>query len=181
MTPLTPEGVLNFFRLTRREYYADFFITPPITLAFLVVSLKTSTSMWWPLEFLGGLFAWTFYEYVTHRWVSHRFWFLQDAHFLHHEKQTDYIAIPPAVTVSLYAIFWALFGFQSSSVMLGFSVGYISYSTAHTAFHYARIRPGDFWFNAKRRHALHHKNENENFGVTTPIWDFVFGTYRPAK
>jgi sterol desaturase/sphingolipid hydroxylase (fatty acid hydroxylase superfamily) len=181
MTATARARLLNFFRLSRRQYYADFFITPPITLALAIASLWSAASMWWPIWFVCGLVAWTLYEYVTHRWISHRVWFLRDAHYLHHEKQLDYIAVPPAMTLAFYAIFWGLFGFQSSSIMVGFSTGYIAYSAAHTAFHYARIRPGDFWFDAKRRHALHHSNDKENFGVTSPIWDFAFGTYRSAK
>lgn len=28
-------------------------------------------------------------------------------------------------------------------------------------------------------HLGHHRFDDRNFGITVPIWDFVFGTYRP--
>ena len=45
-------------------------------------------------------------------------------HNLHHARQKDYIAVHPLLTLSLYASLWAAFGFGSSAVMIGFSLGY---------------------------------------------------------
>src|SRR5882762_1622101 len=112
---------LNLFRRTRREYFADFFITPPITLALLVVSLLHSFSVLWPLQFLAGMVAWTFYEYASHRWVLHGLPFFREAHDLHHAHQRDYIAVHPLVTIALYAVLWMIFGVGSSAVTVGFS------------------------------------------------------------
>lgn len=167
--------LLDVFRLTRREYFADFFITPPITFILLCVSLWNATAVW-PVGFAAGLFAWTLYEYATHRWVSHALGVFREAHFIHHISPREYIAIHPAVTLALYFSLWAAFGVGSSSAMVGFSTGYIAYSVAHTAFHYWRmptwLRP------AAGRHDAHHKYGIVNYGVTTPLWDHVFGTYR---
>jgi sterol desaturase/sphingolipid hydroxylase (fatty acid hydroxylase superfamily) len=166
-----------FFKLTRREYFADFFITPPITLALAIFSVTASFSWLWPVTFVGGLLFWTLWEYATHRWISHRWWILREAHWLHHKRQKDYIAIHPAVTLGLYAVFWLLFGIQSSAFMIGFSCGYIAYATLHTMFHYAAIR-GDSWlWTLKRHHALHHRFHDVNFGVVTTFWDRVLRTH----
>jgi sterol desaturase/sphingolipid hydroxylase (fatty acid hydroxylase superfamily) len=165
---------LNLFRRTPREYYADFFITAPITVVLLVLSL-VDPDVFWPARFGLGVMMWTFYEYATHRWISHRLMFFREAHALHHIAQRDYIALHPAATLLLYIAFWALFGFGYGAVSVGFSVGYVFYSAAHTAFHYATIEPGHFLYGLKMRHVLHHR-ANVNFGVTTSLWDRAFRT-----
>lgn len=171
--------MLDFFRLTKREYFADFFITPPITAALLYMSISDGFDAWWVAQFIGGLFVWTLYEYAVHRWLSHGFaWLLRDVHKLHHHRQRDYIAIHPLATLAIYILFWQAFGAQSSAAMLGFSIGYVVYAAVHTAFHYATIESGHPLFRLKRHHAIHHKLEKFNFGVTTTLWDRTLGTHR---
>lgn len=167
---------IDLFRLTKGEYFADFFITPPLTLALLIVSLM-SASWTWPIWFVVGVFAWTLYEYATHRWVSHRVGIFRDAHALHHQRQRDYIAIHPAATLLLYCAFWLAFGFNSSAIAVGFSVGYVAYSAMHTLFHYGSSR---LLVAGRARHGVHHKWGVFNYGVTTGFWDRIFGTYRAA-
>jgi sterol desaturase/sphingolipid hydroxylase (fatty acid hydroxylase superfamily) len=166
----------RFVRLTKAEYFADFFITPPITVALAVASLRHGAGVQWVGMFLVGLVAWTLYEYVTHRWLLHHWWILSEVHALHHDDQRDYIAAHPAVTILLYAAFWGVFGIRSSAVMVGFSVGYVIYAAAHTAFHHSSFHHGTSLYWLKRRHALHHRFDFANFGVTTPVWDILFGT-----
>jgi sterol desaturase/sphingolipid hydroxylase (fatty acid hydroxylase superfamily) len=159
---------LSLFRRTPREYYADFFITTPITAVLLFLSL-VDPDIFWPVRFGAGVLLWTLYEYVAHRWVSHGLPFFRDAHALHHKAQRDYIALHPAVTLALYLMFWALFGFGYGAMSVGFSVGYVFYAFAHTAFHYATIEPGHFLYGLKMRHVLHHRTD-VNFGVTTAFF-----------
>jgi len=168
------EAWLDLFRRTPREYYADFFITPPITLALLVISLMHATILW-PAFFAIGILLWTFYEYFSHRVIAHNVPLFREAHALHHDKQNDHIALHPLVVLSIYGFFWLLFGFASGAMSVGFSVGYVIYSIAHTAFHYAKIEPGHFLYPLKLLHMLHHRRD-VNFGVTTSLWDRVFNT-----
>lgn len=168
---------LNFFRRSRREYFADFFITPPITLVLLVMSIQHSFSVLWPIQFAAGVIGWTLYEYATHRWILHRAPFFKQMHALHHDRQRDYIAVHPVVTIAFYALLWAIFGVGSSAVAVGFSVAYIAYSSLHTAFHYAEIGRTSWFYGLKLHHVAHHRG-NGCFGVSTKLWDFVFGTYR---
>jgi sterol desaturase/sphingolipid hydroxylase (fatty acid hydroxylase superfamily) len=170
---------LRLFRLTKREYYADFFITPPITIALFIVSARHGMSALWVTELFSGFVGWTLYEYAIHRWVLHRVLFFRDMHDLHHAKQKDYIAIHPLLTLALYGSLWALFGFRSSALMIGFTVGYIVYSVAHTAFHYARIPKGHWLYSLKMRHAAHHRTDC-CFGVTNYFWDRIFRTEASA-
>lgn len=166
---------MRVVKLTKREYYADFFITPPITLALIIVSIGHGISTLWCAELITGFLGWSIYEYVFHRWVLHRVWFFRDLHELHHTKQTDYIALHPALTLILYCAIWSIFGFSSSAVMIGFSIGYIIYSIVHTCFHHATIEPGHWLYGLKMRHVAHHRT-NVNFGVTTGLWDRLFNS-----
>lgn len=161
----------RFFRLSKAEYFADFFITVPITLASIVLSLADFSALWVAL-FLAGLLTWTLYEYLIHRFVLHRLWPFRDVHNLHHHAQRDFIGTHPAITLTIYVVLWLSFGGGvSSAAMVGFSVGYVIYSTIHTLFHYTAMSG-----TLKRHHAIHHHFDNVNFGVSTRFWDKIFRT-----
>jgi sterol desaturase/sphingolipid hydroxylase (fatty acid hydroxylase superfamily) len=167
--------LLRLFRLSRREYFADFFITPPITLILAGTSLWRGVDLRWLSLFAAGWLAWTLYEYAAHV-ASHHLPLLRDLHALHHRDQRDYIAVHPAITLALYALVWLAIGFTATPAAVGFSTGYVVYSALHTAFHYARIVPGHPLYAARRRHALHHICDGCCFGVSTPFWDWIFRT-----
>jgi sterol desaturase/sphingolipid hydroxylase (fatty acid hydroxylase superfamily) len=168
---------LDMFRRTKREYYADFFITTPITAAVLILSFVNTDLGSFAWQFSLGALIWSAYEYIVHRWVLHETPGFRELHQMHHLDQLDYIAIHPAATVAFYLLFWTLFGFSSTNpLMAGFSTAYVVYSALHTAFHYARIAPGHPLYYLKRIHAIHHQID-VNYGVTSPLWDIVFGTY----
>lgn len=170
--------MLRVFQLTRREYFADFFITPPITFALLVMSLWQSGGERWPFAFAVGGASWTFYEYVVHRFVSHRLGIFRKAHFLHHSDPKEHIALHPIATVTLYGFTWLAFGANSSAAAVGFSIGYVAYSTLHTLFHYAPAASRRWAPRLYKHHMGHHKYGVVNFGVTTRFWDRVFETDR---
>jgi sterol desaturase/sphingolipid hydroxylase (fatty acid hydroxylase superfamily) len=59
-------------------------------------------------------------------------------------------------------------------------LGYVAYAVMHHGLHHWRIAHGTYLYRAKRRHALHHASNDEgNFGVSSPLWDLVFGTDLP--
>lgn len=163
------------FRRSRLGYYADFLITPPITLVVLVMSIQHSETWMFLVLFPIGLLLWTVYEYALHRWLLHGVPLLRELHDLHHEDQLDYIAVHPLVTLGLYFLLWYLLGFGTSPIMAGFSVGYVVYSVMHTMFHYARIVPGHPLYRLRRLHAVHHRVD-ANYGVTSPLWDVLLDT-----
>lgn len=168
----------EYFILTRREYFADFFITPPITLALATISVIKSPSLMWPVKFAIGAAVWTLYEYALHRWFLHHFWGARELHGLHHDDQRAYVATHPIVTLAIYGAGWLLLGFDQGAFAAGFACAYVVYSALHTAFHYVAIPPGHWLFALKRHHALHHVVHDRNFGVSTTLWDRAFGTLR---
>ena len=170
------DRLVRLFLLKRWEYLLDFYVTPPLTLALAYASLRQGFGFSWLLLLVAGFVSWTFYEYALHRWLLHRTYFWTKVHDLHHDDPRAYVAVPPWMTFSLYAILWLTFGLRSSAFAVGFSVGYIAYAALHTLYHFRTTRPGDWLFARHRRHALHHLHEDKNFGVTVDWWDRLLGT-----
>jgi sterol desaturase/sphingolipid hydroxylase (fatty acid hydroxylase superfamily) len=82
----------------------------------------------------------------------------------------------------LYMLFAVLFGISHwvGPVLSGFITGYLFYDLTHYATHHFPMRRG-IWKWLKRYHMQHHyKTPNQRYGVSSPLWDFVFGT-RPVE
>ena len=140
--------------------------------------------------FLAGVLGFTFTEYAVHRWIYHPPHGASDAykqatykmHGMHHDypKDKKRLAMPPIVAIvlatSLLFLFELVLGEYSFSYLAGFVVGYALYLVVHYTVHmYAP--PRNFlralWVN----HSIHHYSEDEVlFGVSQPLWDYVFGT-----
>lgn len=145
---------------------------------------------------LAGLFVWTLAEYVLHRHVFHWYKdtpFGRRVHFLLHGVHHDYpndsdrLVMPLLTSVPLAVIFYTAFYFAFGGVRLaepffsGFVLGYLAYDGTHYAVHHFKqtSRLGKF---LKRHHMLHHHADHDGgFGVSSPIWDYVFGTMPQVK
>ncbi len=146
------------------------------------------------LTFLLGMFFWTFFEYILHRFVFHFFSESEEAmkiiyiiHGNHHEypRDRERLFMPPVPSIILACVVFILMYFAAQlfaagdyvfAFFPGFIVGYLMYGSMHYAIHawnppYAWMKP--LW----RNHHLHHyKNEERGFGVSTTLWDRLFGT-----
>lgn len=140
--------------------------------------------------FLLGLLSWTFVEYILHRFVFHyhpktKFGekIIYIFHGIHHSYPRDplRLVMPPSVSIPLafffYFLFQAIFpNHLNLPFFAGFVLGYIIYDTTHYAIHHFHIK-NKFLMNIKSHHMKHHyANENARFGVSSPLWDFIFGT-----
>jgi sterol desaturase/sphingolipid hydroxylase (fatty acid hydroxylase superfamily) len=145
---------------------------------------------------LAGLLVWTLAEYFLHRYVFH--WYKDTAfgrrvHFLlhgvHHDfpNDSDRLVMPLLTSVPLAVIFYTAFYLLFGGVRFaepffaGFAVGYLCYDGTHYAVHHFKqtSRIGKF---LKRHHMLHHHADHDGgFGVSSPIWDYVFGTMPQVK
>jgi sterol desaturase/sphingolipid hydroxylase (fatty acid hydroxylase superfamily) len=69
----------------------------------------------------------------------------------------------------------------AAAAFAGTATGYIAYDSVHWWLHHGHTRSrAGRWL--KRYHLLHHHQHNAaRFGVSTPLWDFVFGTYVPTR
>ncbi len=139
----------------------------------------------------AGLVFWSFAEYWLHRLLFHytgfgRFHYI--IHGAHHEYPHDdaRIVFPPTASLILGGIIFGLsllaLGWHVSlPFFAGFVIGYLWYDMTHAWTHIGKpkTRYGR-WL--KKHHTLHHFSEpDKKFGVSTPLWDFAFGTYgKPA-
>lgn len=139
--------------------------------------------------FFLGMFAFTWVEYLVHRYVFHMATYnkfrekLQyTMHGVHHEypKDKDRLAMPPLLSITLATILLLLFrllmGDFAFSFLPGFLVGYALYLSIHYMVH-AYPPPKNFlralWIN----HGIHHYKDGEIvFGVSSPLWDYIYGT-----
>jgi sterol desaturase/sphingolipid hydroxylase (fatty acid hydroxylase superfamily) len=128
-----------------------------------------------PLEFsiasclcCCGLVAWTFAEYVTHRFVLHGIAPVQ--HGIHHARPQDAV---DKVFWQIWLAFAVVYLTAGGSVLAGVLVAYAWYLSVHyCAHHNPAILPASLL----KHHLDHHKFANRNYGVTTKLWDRVFGT-----
>jgi sterol desaturase/sphingolipid hydroxylase (fatty acid hydroxylase superfamily) len=175
----------------------------PVVIYFLVRAVLTrapgSGWVYIPLAFLIGVFLWTLAEYMLHRYLFHysahtpwqeRMIFL--LHGVHHAQPMikTRLVMPPAVSVPFaalfYALFWLILGVLLGApawvapLFAGFLTGYIAYDMTHYALHHLKARTGYYAF-LRRHHMRHHQVVPVGrFGVSSPLWDRVFGT-EPAE
>jgi len=84
------------------------------------------------------------------------------------------VSIPLAIL--FYFLYTSLFGIYGSTLFSGFLLGYVAYDSVHYATHHMRMnnRIGKF---LKEYHLRHHfQDDNTGYGVSNPLWDYVFGT-----
>lgn len=139
--------------------------------------------------FFSGMLFWTFFEYMMHRFVFH--WVSDNPkiqriayvmHGNHHEfprdKQRLFMPPVPSLIISsiIFLIMYAIMQMNAVVFFGGFILGYLLYGSMHYTIHawnpkYKWMKP--IW----RNHHLHHyKDEGKGFGVSSHIWDLVFGT-----
>jgi len=140
---------------------------------------------------LAGVFSWTFLEYVIHRWLGHDPRFRRNpfgVEHVRHHIEGNYFA--PTWKKLLFAPVAALVLGVPAALLLGAALGgayvaglmgfYGAYEVLHRLEHvWAGLGPYGRW--ARRHHFTHHfVDARYNHGVTSPLWDLVFGTYKRA-
>ncbi len=132
-----------------------------------------------------GVVAWTLVEYLIHRFLFHikPSKFQYTIHGVHHEypRDKERLMMPPLPGILLitffYGLWWLVVGPQYAPIlMVGFLIGYLLYTFIHYVVHaHKPVKPFVFFW----AHHLKHHNpqfENKAYGVSSPIWDWVFGT-----
>lgn len=209
MSPLptsTKDETVRLFKSNFLEFFSH--ISPitimviwlPVILYFLVSSILAGTPALLILAaFLVGLFIWTLAEYTLHRFLFHfpaktpglqRLFYL--FHGVHHAYPQDKtrLVMPPPVSLPMALVIYGLFSLVLGRLLpasewiapmfSGFGLGYLVYDLTHYATHHFAMRWG-FLKELKRYHMQHHyKTPNARYGVSSPLWDIVFGT-KPAS
>jgi hypothetical protein len=146
--------------------------------------------------FAAGWLIWTLMEYLLHRFVFHmkadtpeqRFRSFM-VHGYHHEFPNDKLRLvaPPLMSWTLAVptllAYHFLFGGSMWAIFAGTAAGYVAYDWIHYYTHH--FRPGNpvgKWL--KSYHLLHHFDEHHGrrrYGVSSPLWDLILGTYSPVR
>ena len=170
--------------------------TSPASLFFLWYGVSSGLSLLASAAlFAVGVFVWTLLEYLIHRFSFHYtprgrigMFYAYMIHGVHHAFPEDdrRWLVPsdhqrrhyrgdrpaPALAVARHVIRLAYAGGM---------IGYLIYDLSHYAMHRG---PSQFeFFNTlRRRHMQHHYATPERwYGVSTPLWDHVFGTTVPER
>jgi sterol desaturase/sphingolipid hydroxylase (fatty acid hydroxylase superfamily) len=175
----------------------------PVTAYFLVRSFLDRPAavsiLYIPVGVFVGWFVWTFMEYTIHRFIFHyhpsterlkRFFFMM--HGVHHAQPMcrTRLVMPPVLSVPLSLFFFGAVyvivvpilsvPHWLNPLMAGLVGGYLVYDLMHYQIHHSRLRSG--WFFQLRKHHLRHHGACSfmRFGVSTSLWDRVFGTMPKA-
>jgi 4-hydroxysphinganine ceramide fatty acyl 2-hydroxylase len=144
--------------------------------------------------FVAGMFAWTLIEYVIHRFSFHYtprgrigMFYAYMIHGVHHAFPEDdrRWLVPPVISVAIsaaiYFVLRWLLPVTCPPAFAGGLIGYLLYDLGHYAMHRGPSR-FEFFNQLRRRHMQHHYATPERwFGVSTPLWDYVFRTTAPAR
>jgi len=173
-------------QLSKAGYYSDFVVYPILVIALLGVASPHATWMGareWLSGWIAGSVLWTLLEYGLHRVALHRMRLFSPLHARHHCAPLDYIGTPTWLSISVWlgAVLlpmWVLAGFAvASGLTVGIMLGYWWYGIVHHMIHH-RAKSSLSYFAVRRAwHMQHHYSPRRgNFGVTTTMWDHVFGT-----
>ena len=193
-TPESPRmfesDIVDFFSRTHPAVVPILFVPASLAMSWysvasLGISVPATVGM-----FAAGLVVWSLVEYWLHRKFFHwlpKFRGGERLHFLvhgvHHNWPKDKyrLVMPPAVSITLFftflAIWWLLLGSRWVwSFHAGFVFGYMLYDMTHYWVHHASPK-SKYGRQLKKHHMLHHfKDPTSRFGVSSMVWDRVFGT-----
>eukprot|EP01113_Clastostelium_recurvatum_P019454 TRINITY_DN2293_c0_g1_i1.p1 TRINITY_DN2293_c0_g1~~TRINITY_DN2293_c0_g1_i1.p1 ORF type:complete len:329 (+),score=39.90 TRINITY_DN2293_c0_g1_i1:1521-2507(+) len=186
----------NFLeKFSRWPWWYIFFMWTPVMIysfhkALVVDGISIVSAAYWGLV---GLLMWAAFEYCLHRFIFHirtsspignMFHFF--VHGIHHITPMDStrLTFPPMFALLVGA---GLSRFTQTimshtrgvnAIFGGVVIGYVLYDTLHYYFHHGEPK----WMpeiikKMKTLHLNHHyKNDTKNYGVTSPLFDFLLGT-----
>ena len=168
----------------------------PTALAILVSAHRPGKILSHAASFAAGWLVWTLVEYLVHRFVFHMtFADTRDGkvtgfltHGYHHQYPRDptRLVLPPMMSVPIASAVFLLThvvlgggGFDAG--FAGFLAGYVTYDSVHYVVHHTKKTTGvTGWM--RRYHLLHHHDhEPARYGVSSPLWDVLLGTFQDAR
>ncbi len=141
--------------------------------------------------YLTGLLIWTLVEYVMHRFSFHHapstrleVAIAYLVHGVHHAYPDDSRRwmMPLVVTIpivsAIAAVTYSAGGVAALPGVAGFVHGYLAYDTLHHMIHRGANRSRIVRWLRKHHMQHHYATPDKRFGVSSPLWDFVFRTSR---
>nr|XP_027085734.1 dihydroceramide fatty acyl 2-hydroxylase FAH1-like isoform X1 [Coffea arabica]XP_027085735.1 dihydroceramide fatty acyl 2-hydroxylase FAH1-like isoform X1 [Coffea arabica] len=177
--------------LTRTEWWVIPLVWLPVVCWFVSKSIVMGHTL--PqiaLTVVTGIGVWTLLEYTLHRFLFHiktKSYWGNTMHYLlhgcHHKHPMDGLRLvfPPAATAVLCFPFYNLIKLISTpstapALFGGGLLGYVMYDVTHYYLHHGQPT-SEVPKNLKKYHLNHHfRIQNKGFGITSSLWDKVFGT-----
>jgi sterol desaturase/sphingolipid hydroxylase (fatty acid hydroxylase superfamily) len=190
---------LEYFTKTHPLVIWGMYLPLIIFLLYYSHTVKNISTVSLLLSFAVGILFWTLFEYFIHRYVFHFMAKSEKAkkivyilHGNHHEYPRDrerlFMPAVPSLIIASF-VFCVMFFFSKKfgineyvfSFFAGFLFGYLMYGSMHYAIH--AFNPPFKWMKPLwRNHHLHHyKQQEKGFGVSSTLWDHVFGTMFDLK
>lgn len=182
--------------LTRTKWWVIPLVWVPVVCLLELLSIQRGLP---PVEaavvFVCGIFIWTLMEYSLHRFLFHMktesYWantFHYLLHGCHHKHPMDALRLvfPPAATAILCVPLWSIFRLLSThrvtpALFGGVLLGYVMYDITHYYLHHGQPST-TVPKNLKKYHLNHHfRAQTKGFGITSSLWDHVFGTCPQPK
>jgi hypothetical protein len=182
--PIDDQGGYLVRAATGDVNYWSSFVADPLTVLFFL--------LWEPLVlhsrpliviggYASGLLSWSLLEYAAHRWFYHQGETpAHTGHKMHHESPKQLIAMPWFIITGIMAGLWFVFAYQwqfrgALVFIAGLLTGFVYYGALHHIHHHFSFK--NSWYRKLRRHhVIHHQLPHVNFGVTSPLWDYIFRT-----
>jgi sterol desaturase/sphingolipid hydroxylase (fatty acid hydroxylase superfamily) len=180
-----------------RRSFSPFYLYTGVVLCLGLVVAWAGFFSWSIVPLLSiGLVSWSVFEYVMHRFIFHydaqsRLGrkFLYHAHISHHDNPvgkgglSSSLILGAPIGIAYWLGAWAMTGSWAvaSWLFIGLTAGFFSYKWVHFQCHHRRSRLRLLRY-LRHYHLLHHyKTPELRFGVTSPLFDLVFGTFRPTS
>ena len=186
--------------MTKKDWkqFIPFYFYTPLALGLGVSAMMSEARSFASILLLclTGVVTWGLIEYWLHRLVFHfdaqsekGREFVYAMHLSHHAHPKGLddlfaslrLSLPLALCYCLLA--WALTGSWQAMVYLfiGLMAGYFSYEFLHYQAHHHTPRLRLLRY-LKKYHMLHHHQTSAlRFGVSSPVFDYLFGTFQPTQ
>jgi sterol desaturase/sphingolipid hydroxylase (fatty acid hydroxylase superfamily) len=185
-------------RIARHRLYPVSLVYSAYSLTILALALRSSHRWIGVGSFVAGLLAWTYFEYLIHRYILHGSFPDGDGirhtlhtlfDHLHHEhharpwdgrhvngtlRDTAMFTVPVAAVSLLAPVYTA------PVFVAGILQGYIAEEWIHHAVHFCQFNNRYFRY-IKRHHLYHHSphGAEAGYGLTNGVWDVVLNTRYP--
>lgn len=200
--PINNKGQARIFRNQHLEMLTK---TSPWVIYSIYISVNTFLVIYAWLQFhysvkliaiifFTAILSWTLFEYLVHRFLFHfeaRSSIGKRLVYIFHENHHDFprdksrLFMPPAPSILMATVVFFLFygismlisgsGGYAMVFFSGFISGYLIYVSIHFAIH--SYAPPKYLKILWRNHHLHHyKYPDKAFGVSSILWDKLFGT-----
>ena len=183
-------GALDRMVSSSANYWVVMLSDLAAALAFLAFGLHRFSGRWVVAGGVAvvGFMSYGLLEYVVHRWVLHGPPSLaRRGHAQHHREPRALISTPVFVIMTEALTIWGLLGLVlpaglAAFLVFGLYAGYNYFALVHHCQHHrghdlARVA---YLQRLERLHHLHHHRQVVNFGISTTIWDRLFGTFQPT-